>query len=201
VDEHLFRLLYATHAGAYTGLAAAFTVLGEGWVVLALLPLLFVPRYRARAIALVLLLAITAGAVTLLKLAVHRVRPCHALAGVSCLWGDAPTDFSFPSGHAAGSFAFATFVAVLVLLSDESRGRLALRVGVPALALAAAACIALSRVYLGVHFPGDVAAGSCLGALMGGAAARWVSLAGRGRGKSAPRVHPEMRGRAVGPLR
>jgi undecaprenyl-diphosphatase len=179
VDERLFRLLYAAHSGAYTGLAAAFTVLGEGWVVLALLPLLLVPRFRARAVALVVVLAITAGAVTLLKLAVHRVRPCHALAGVSCLWGDAPTDFSFPSGHAAGSFAFATFIAVLVLLSDESRARPALRFGVPVVALAAATCIALSRVYLGVHFPGDVAAGSCLGALMGVAAARRVSLASR----------------------
>lgn len=172
MDEHLFRLLYAAGGGALTGVAAWFTVLGEGWIVLALLPLLFMKRHRSRTIALVAVLAVTAATVTLLKLLVHRVRPCNGLAGVSCLWGQGPTDFSFPSGHAAGSFALVTFVAALVWASEESRTRPGLRFGVCALGFTMATFIALSRVYLGVHFPADVAAGACLGAVLGFVGAR-----------------------------
>ncbi len=179
MDERLFRLLYAAQGGALTHIAAAFTILGEGWVVLALLPLLLVRRHRGPTLALVWVLALTAAAVTLVKWTVHRVRPCHALAGVRCLWGDAPTDFSFPSGHAAGSFAFATFIVAMVFLSEESRGRPWIRFGVGAVGLAAATCIALSRVYLGVHFPGDVAAGACLGMLVGLVGARLHLREGR----------------------
>lgn len=60
-------------------------------------------------------------------------------------------DLSFPSGHAATSFAGATLLALLVP-----------RLAVPFLLLAVA--IAWSRVYVGVHYPLDVAAGAVLGA-------------------------------------
>jgi undecaprenyl-diphosphatase len=60
-------------------------------------------------------------------------------------------DLSFPSGHAATSFAGATLLALAVP-----------RLTVPFLALAAA--IAWSRVYVGVHYPFDIAAGALLGA-------------------------------------
>jgi undecaprenyl-diphosphatase len=166
VDEHLFRSLYAALGGSLTGLAAAFTVLGEGWVTLALLPLLFMRRYRANALALATVLLVTAAAVAGLKLLVHRARPCNGLAGVRCLWGDAPSDFSFPSGHAAGSFAFVGFVLGVMFFVEESERGWRRRL-VAALLLVVAGCIALSRVYLGVHFPGDVVAGAGLGAVVG----------------------------------
>jgi undecaprenyl-diphosphatase len=178
LDEHLFHLLYAARGGALTGVAAGLSALGEGWVVLGLLPLLFVKQHRAKTAALVTVLAVTAALVAALKLAVHRVRPCNGLVGVSCLWGRAPTDFSFPSGHAAGSFAFATFLAALVLLSEDARERPGAKVAVVAVALTLATGIALSRVYLGVHFPGDIAAGGCLGVILGLAGAR-LHLTGR----------------------
>lgn len=172
MDEYLFRLVYGAHGGALTHIAAAFTLLGEGWVVLALLPFLIIRRYRRPALALLGVFAATAVAVALLKLAFHRVRPCNGLSGVSCLWLEAPTDYSFPSGHAAGSFAFVAFIGSLVFFSPESRKRPALRLAGCALLLATATCIALSRVYLGVHFPGDIVAGACLGAILGLAGAR-----------------------------
>lgn len=62
-----------------------------------------------------------------------------------------PTSTSFPSGHAASAFAFATGVAL------ERPD-----VGVPLLGLAGA--IAYSRVYVGVHYPSDVIAGALIGA-------------------------------------
>ncbi|MFD7709197.1 bifunctional phosphatase PAP2/diacylglycerol kinase family protein [Streptomyces sp. NPDC059785] len=62
-----------------------------------------------------------------------------------------PHTTSFPSGHAASAAAFATGVAL------EST-----RYGVLAAPLAAA--VAFSRVYVGVHYPGDVLAGAAVGA-------------------------------------
>jgi undecaprenyl-diphosphatase len=61
-----------------------------------------------------------------------------------------PRDHSFPSGHAATSFAAATIIAAV-----------APRLTVPAFLLAAA--IAFSRVYNGVHWPLDVIGGAVLG--------------------------------------
>jgi undecaprenyl-diphosphatase len=168
VDEHLFRFLYDARAGALTSIAVAFSVLGQGWIMLALLPMLAFRRHRATALTLTGVLAVTAVAVSLLKLTVQRVRPCHALTGVRCLWGTTPTDYSFPSGHAAGSFAFAAFVGSLAWVGAEgTRPRSKWRLAACVIAIGGATCIALSRVYLGVHFPGDVAAGSLLGAGIG----------------------------------
>ena len=61
-----------------------------------------------------------------------------------------PRSRSFPSGHAASAFAFATGVAAI---QPQAAG--ALR--------ALAALVAYSRVHTGVHYPGDVVFGSLLG--------------------------------------
>ena len=61
-----------------------------------------------------------------------------------------PRSRSFPSGHAASAFAFATGVG-----ATEPRLALPLR----ALALT----VAYSRVHTGVHFPGDVLVGALIG--------------------------------------
>ncbi len=87
-----------------------------------------------------------------------------------------PSSRSFPSGHSAGAFAFASGV-----------GQVAPRAAVPLRALAAA--VAYSRVHTGVHYPGDVLAG----ALMGTALAQLTrhvreSRAGRGPGHRPDRV-------------
>ena len=84
-----------------------------------------------------------------LKLAVGRRRP-SAVYGQPEPLIHAPQGPSFPSGHAATSFACATTLALLA-------PRLA-----PALFVLAAA-IAWSRVYVGVHYPLDVLAGAALG--------------------------------------
>lgn len=64
-----------------------------------------------------------------------------------------PTSSSFPSGHSASAFAFATAV-----------GHTLPAAGAPLRALAAA--VAYSRVHTGVHYPGDVVAGALIGAVV-----------------------------------
>jgi membrane-associated phospholipid phosphatase len=92
--------------------------------------------------------------VTVLKELFDRARP--PAAGVDAV-GVIPASASFPSGHATTAFAAAVAVGLFYP-----------RLRRPLLALAAV--VALSRVYLGVHYASDVVAGSLLGVLLGLAA-------------------------------
>jgi membrane-associated phospholipid phosphatase len=83
-----------------------------------------------------------------------------------------PRSTSFPSGHAASAFAFATGVGYAM----------------PALGLplhATAAVVAYSRVHTGVHYPADVVVGAAAGAALGqvAVALRRRSPLQRGRGR------------------
>ncbi len=84
-----------------------------------------------------------------------------------------PTSTSFPSGHSASAFAFAQGVSAV-----------APTLSVP-LHLAAGA-VAYSRVHTGVHYPGDVVAGSLIGIVTGGTVSRILNgRPGRSRNASA----------------
>jgi undecaprenyl-diphosphatase len=168
LDARVFRLLHEGLSGSYVQLLmAALTIVGSGWTMLAFVPLLTAARTRRVGVSLVATLVATSIVVALLKRAVGRARPCACLEGIHARVFAAPTDFSFPSGHAAGAFAFAAFVSVLLLRAPDAAERRAAR-WLSALALFGLAVgIALSRVALGVHFPGDVGAGAALGASLG----------------------------------
>jgi undecaprenyl-diphosphatase len=112
---------------------------------------------RAGAAAL-LAVGLSALLVTVLKQAVDRARP--PFAGIDPV-GLVPESASFPSGHAATAFAAAVAVG---LVHPRLRRPL----------LALATVVALSRVYLGVHYALDVLAGTILGVAVGIAVARAV---------------------------
>ncbi|MEA2302822.1 MAG: hypothetical protein QOH43_102 [Solirubrobacteraceae bacterium] len=106
------------------------------------------PRWRRALEAVVGAYALN----TALKAVVRRRRP--ALRDLPALIGT-PTALSFPSAHAASSFAAARAYSALL----------------PATPLyAVASAMALSRVYLGVHYPTDIAVGAALGTVVGSAA-------------------------------
>jgi undecaprenyl-diphosphatase len=167
LDLQLLRAVYGGEAGAWGPVMVAFTLVGSGWTALALLPAAIHPRTRRFATALALGILAQATLVWAVKAAVGRVRPWIAL-GLPPPIG-APHDGSFPSGHAAGSFCVAAFLAV-ALPATLPGARLRARAGAAGVAVLAA-FIASSRVYLGAHFPADVLCGALLGGAIGAAAA------------------------------
>lgn len=168
LDVRLFQLVYGGFVapggalGSWLWLMVGLSLVGGGWGALTLLPLYAASRTRRLAVHFGLTLGVNALVVVALKLLVGRPRPWLAL-GVEPLVLAGPTDFSFPSGHAAGSFCFAVFLARVLLAARPGRTSLAAASGLLVLAFG----VALSRVALGVHFPADVLAGAILGAVIG----------------------------------
>lgn len=147
---------------ALNPIVTAITSLGNGgifWIILTVLLLIFKKTRKAGlccALALIFdLLAVN----IIIKPLVGRVRPYVTLESIIPL-GHLPGDHSFPSGHSAGSFA-----AAWALFRSAKK-----RYGIPAVILAA--LIALSRLYVGVHYPTDVLGGIVIGILVGELGAR-----------------------------
>jgi len=105
---------------------------------------------RAAARGLAALLATSAVVNGPVKLAFPRRRPVMRRREVR----RALRSSSFPSGHSATSFAFASGVARELPAAAP-------------LLLPLAALVAFSRVYLGVHYPSDVLAGAGIGTAVG----------------------------------
>lgn len=93
-----------------------------------------------------------------LKRICRRPRPSTGIGGFTAL-ADNPDVFSFPSGHASAAFAVA-----IALAGQGALGRFQ---------LGAALAIGFSRIYLGAHYPLDVAMGAMLG-VVAGAIARMI---------------------------
>jgi undecaprenyl-diphosphatase len=127
---------------------------GTGWLLFLLLATL-VDRKRGwkatRAVAPALWLA-TATVEHPIKKWFRRRRPFLSLIE-AIIVGRKPGSYSFPSGHSAAAFAGA------LLLAREYPARARGFFGLASL-------VAFSRVYLGVHYPGDVLSGSLLGMML-----------------------------------
>lgn len=163
LDIRLFRALHEALGGGLLSVMAALTVVGGGWGALSILPLFVPARTRRFAIAFAATIGANAVVVYALKAAIARPRPWLVMADVHPLVFPGPSDFSFPSGHAAGSFCYATFVAVVLLKTRKG----AMPFVVSGILLFLALGVALSRIALGVHFPGDITAGAVIGATCG----------------------------------
>lgn len=142
-------------------LAPRITALGDHgffWILLAA-ALLLRPKTRRMGAAVALSLLLEFAACDLLiKPLIARPRPCDLNPAVALLI-PRPYGCSFPSGHTGASFASA-----FALLRCKSP------LAIPALALAT--LIALTRLYLYVHFPTDVLGGLLLGLASGWAGER-----------------------------
>jgi undecaprenyl-diphosphatase len=129
---------------------------GRIWIATALAGALADRPRRARWLWAALGVPLALGMNFCVKLAVRRERP--RLEGIETA-AAVPASLSFPSAHAATSFAGATLIGSL---APPLR---------PALWVAAA-LMAFSRPYLGVHYPSDVLAGAVFGTALGWVMAR-----------------------------
>jgi undecaprenyl-diphosphatase len=164
-------LWFATHRNAALDVAAqALTVIGRGGLIFVAAALVRAARNRRLAMAAWQVCAGVLVAVLMsdgiIKPIVHRERPYTAIPALEVV-GGRPTSEGFPSGHAATCAA-----AAYVLASTWPEARVGIWV--------MAALVAVSRVYLGVHYPTDV-----IGGLLIGLAVGWFVL-----GRTVWRVRP-----------
>ena len=124
------------------------------WIILTVL-LLIIPKTRKTGVIMMAALLVDVLLCNVLrKNLVARTRPFDVNTAVQLLVAK-PRDYSFPSGHTAASFASVT---ALYLAGEKKMWKAALVLAV---------LIALSRLYLYVHYPTDVLGGIMLGCLAG----------------------------------
>lgn len=133
---------------------------GAGAIVCAIVLLIFKKtRWSGVAVAIALVFDVLIVNVVL-KLSVNRARPWQDFPGLgfqefhNSVSVREPTDSSFPSGHTAALFA----AAVALVLYYKVKG-------LPALGVAV--LVAISRIYLCMHYPTDVLGGILIGSACG----------------------------------
>jgi membrane-associated phospholipid phosphatase len=124
---------------------------GAIWFAVGVVAAAFDPRRRRRWLIAAALAPTAIGLNFSVKVLARRRRP--VLDGLPPL-GGAPSSLSFPSAHSTSSFAAA---AAMSRIAPPKA---------PAL-YAGAAAIALTRPYLGMHYPSDVLAGAAIGLALG----------------------------------
>ncbi len=177
-DRHLERWFVHHRTGwlnpLFEGLSYAGR-LGLLWIGIALV---FALLWRRWGVLVMTVLAVAVADLSArgLKAVFDVERPSSRYAAPKTLV-PAPHDASFPSGHAATSFAAATILSL-------AKPRLA-----PLWFLLALA-VGFSRIYVGVHYPLDIVGGAVLGIVVALALHRFVTV----RARRPARAHTEPRG-------
>ncbi len=163
MELQILDALQTIHNPVLDPLMYAITRLGDAgifWILLCIV-LLILPKTRKSGVILMAALLVDLVVCNgILKPLAHRIRPFDVKTGIELLV-KRPTDYSFPSGHTAASFAS---VMALYLAGEK-------KLWVPALVLAI--LIAFSRLYLYVHYPTDVLGGLIVG-LAAGTIGYWL---------------------------
>ena len=168
LDSEVSALVRSLRTPGLTRLAVAVTHIADTWSLVILVPiaaiLLYFSGRRSEAVFVIVVVAGGRLLGVLIQVLVHRSRP----AGVNLV--PLPPQHSFPSGHALAAILF--FGALSFIVLGEVR-RPWLRYGLIALFAVVSVAVGMSRVYLGVHWFGDV-----VGAWLFGAAVLLVAVLG-----------------------
>jgi undecaprenyl-diphosphatase len=164
LDHWLFSILNSFHTPGLDSLMLAFTRPSTWLLFYAWLIVLIVKKHGfPQGIFFVFLICLAVGlsdyvASGLAKPYFERLRPCHnaTLQPLANLVGNCGGKYGFVSSHASTTMAVA--ISVGFVLDSQKRFIILL--------LTWAILIGFSRIYLGVHFPADVALGASLGGLI-----------------------------------
>ena len=156
-DASVITAIYENvHSAFLTMFFRIVTLLGEGgifWIAVAVI-LLFFKKTRRSGICIgaSLLIGVVVGN-GIIKNVIARPRPYDAIEGIESVVSHL-SDYSFPSGHSLCCFEAATALAM-----NRTKWAIPAYVG--------AVLVAVSRLFLFVHYPTDVICGALLGVLFG----------------------------------
>jgi len=163
IDTKLFFILNELHNAFFDRIM--FFISGKKeWIPLYVaIVLLILVRFKKKGLfailALIILLVLTdVISVHLFKNVFQRLRPSHnpqIQHLVHIVNNYRGGQFGFVSSHAANTFGFATFLTLLLKNKYFST-----------FMITWAAVVSYSRIYLGVHYPGDVICGALLGVII-----------------------------------
>lgn len=165
IELKILDFIQTLHIPLLDKIMVGITSLGDAGIIWIILTVLFLAMPKTRRTGSIMLAALIVQTIlcnVILKNLFARTRPYDVNTTIQLLIPKLK-DFSFPSGHTSASF---TIVSALYFAKDS--------LWKPALVLAC--LIAVSRLYLYVHYPTDVIGGLVLGILSGYAGYRVVDF-------------------------
>lgn len=162
LDNSISYYVYSLRTGWLTAVMRFFTFLGSqgliaGWV----LVIIFLTRrkHQKKMFIFTILLLMGYAADSWLKLLFKVPRPDISVLTQISVFINADL-YSYPSGHAMNSFLFYGAVSYFIFHLTKDK-KLSFQISI--VSLAVIFLVGLSRIYLGVHRPSDVAAGYVAG--------------------------------------
>lgn len=157
-DTAVIDAVQGLEAPALTAVMKVFTTIGSTKAVIVIsvltLGILLYYRQKAQAVLFFIVIGGTAALNTVLKLSFQRARPdTNRLIEIS--------GYSFPSGHTMMAVSLYAILAYILWRNIRHTGRMMCVL----FAAFMITMICISRIYLGVHYPSDVAGGLCASSL------------------------------------